>query len=96
MNISILPGAGEELRDAAAYYESEQAGLGGRFLDTFDAAMQEIIAAPDMYSPIGGHYRKYGLRPYPYAVIYRQYANTIVIVAVMHQKLRPNYWRVRE
>lgn len=49
-----------------------------------------------MYSPIGSGYRKLGLRPFPYTIIYRQENDTITIVAVMHQKRRPGYWRGRE
>lgn len=96
MTCLILPGAAAELRDAAAYYEAQQAGLGNRFLDTFDDAIHEVLIAPEMYSPLGNGYRKYGLRPFPYAVIYRQAADAIVIVAVMHQKRRPDYWRERD
>ena len=95
MSISILPGAVSELQEAAIYYEAQQAGLGGRFLDIFDQAIQDISEAPDMYSPFGEGFRKYGLRPFPYAVIYRQDAGTLVIIAVMHQKRRPGYWRDR-
>lgn len=95
MSITILPGAASELQEAAIYYEAQQAGLGGRFLDIFDQAVEEISEAPSMYSPFGDGFRKYGLRPFPYAVIYRKANKAIVIVAVMHQKRRPGYWRDR-
>lgn len=95
-NLPILPGAADELQDAAMYYEAQKPGLAKRFLDTFDAGVQDIAASPGMYSPIGAGYRKLGLRPFPYAIIYRQEKNAITIVAVMHQKRRPGYWRGRE
>lgn len=95
MRVTILPGAAKELKDAATYYESQQRGLGIRFLETFDAAVHEVVLAPEMYSPLGEGFRKYGLRPFPYAAIYRQNDEDIVIVAVMHQKRRPDDWRSR-
>lgn len=91
----ILSGAAADLAEAAAYYESEKPALGTRFLNTFEAAVREILIAPKMYPPLGDRFRKYGLRPFPYAVIYRQEKDTLVIVAVMHQKRRPGYWRDR-
>ena len=96
MRMRILPGAASELQNTAAYYEAQQSGLGKRFLDVFDAGAQDIAIAPAMYSPIGNGYRKFGLRPFPYAIIYRTEADTIVIIAVMHQMRRPDYWRGRE
>ena len=95
MTATILPGAATELKDAAAYYEAQQSGLGRRFLETFDAAIHEVVQAPDMYSPLVGGFRKYGLRPFPYAAIYRQDDKDIIIVAVIHQNRRPDYWRGR-
>lgn len=95
MKVTILPGAATELKDAAAYYQAQQHGLGIRLLETFDTAIHEIVLAPEMYSPLGEGFRKYGLRPFPYAAIYRQDDDDIVIVAVMHQKRRPDYWRGR-
>ena len=95
MNIRILPGAAKELNDASIYYETQQAGLGARFLDIFDTGLKDLSESPDMYLPIGNSFRKYGLRPFPYAIIYRQDADSILIVAVMHQKRRPGYWLER-
>lgn len=94
--IRILPEAAAEVEDAANFYEHELTGLGERFLNRFQAAVEEVQLAPDMYSPLGEGYRKYGLRPFPYAVIYRAEQGVIVIVAVMHQKRRPNYWREQQ
>lgn len=36
-NLRILPGAADELQNAAMYYEAQKPGLAKRFLDTFDA-----------------------------------------------------------
>lgn len=94
--LRILPGAADELHNAAMYYEPQKPGLAKRFLETFDNAAQDIAAAPDMYSPIGTGYRRLRLRLFPYAIIYRQEHSAIVIVAVMHQKRRPGYWHQRE
>ena len=93
--IRILPEATAELQETVDYYEGEQPGLGVRFVNRFEAAVNQVHAEPAMYSPLGQGYRKYGLRPFPYAVIYRIEHDTIVIVAVMHQRRKPDYWRDR-
>ena len=38
--VKISPEAAEELEEAAAWYEYEQTGLGTRFLDAFESALQ--------------------------------------------------------
>ena len=91
----FLPQARQELREAVAYYDTQQSGLGDRFLARVHDAIADIEAMPEAYSPLDGVYRKYGVRPFPYAVIYRVDGDAIVIVAVMHQKRKPGYWHDR-
>jgi len=44
--------------------------------------------------PCGG-IRKRPVHRFPYAVLYRVDPDEIVVVAVMHQRRRPDYWRSR-
>jgi hypothetical protein len=47
--VSLLDGARRELREAAAAYEHEREGLGGRFLDEVVAAREQIAALPERF-----------------------------------------------
>ncbi len=39
--------------------------------------------------------RRILLKRFPYAVIYLPLHNKIVVIAVMHQRRRPDYWKTR-
>jgi plasmid stabilization system protein ParE len=89
------PDAYAELEEATLFYEGRMAGL-GRFLA---AEVERTIALvrefPEAGSPVGPAGRRVVIARFPYAVIYRQDANGIVIVAIAHQRRRPGYWRRR-
>jgi len=42
-----------------------------------------------------GGFRRRLLRRFPYGILYKEEESQIVIVAVMHLRRRPGYWRNR-
>lgn len=87
-----------EAREAAAFYEDSQPGLGKAFLDEVAAAIEEIVRHPLMWRRIRGRFRRYLIPRFPYALIYAVQEDAIYIAAVMHLKRRPGYWisRIRK
>ncbi|MFB3820344.1 MAG: type II toxin-antitoxin system RelE/ParE family toxin, partial [Candidatus Methylomirabilales bacterium] len=47
-------------------------------------------------SPAGPKQRRVVVARFPYSIVYREDAESIVIVAVAHQRRRPGYWRGRK
>ena len=86
------PEADLELEDAARRYEECNSGLGGDFLDEFEATLRLILEAPERWRKIRGENRKLNLRRFPYAIIYRLREGEVFIVAVLHLHRRPFYW----
>lgn len=91
----LLQSAEEELVLAAKYYEQRFPGLGSRFLAELQRAIERVQELPDAGTPLRGGYRRRLLLRFPYGVLYRTTAEEIVIVAVMHMRRRPDYWRKR-
>jgi plasmid stabilization system protein ParE len=97
----ILRSARVELRAAARRYEQERIGLGERFVLAIDKAIGDAIAdplrwplMPSVPEDLGVHRRL--VDGFPYAVVYRILANELVeVVAVMHGRRSPDYWKVR-
>ena len=87
--------ADEELREAARYYESEAPGVGMAFVVEVHKAVADIIEFPLAAQSTRPSIRKKVLRHFPYNVLYSVEADTIVIIAVAHQRRRPNYWSSR-
>ncbi|MDO8312892.1 MAG: type II toxin-antitoxin system RelE/ParE family toxin [Sideroxyarcus sp.] len=95
MKVEFLPEADEEFREAARYYESEAAGVGLSFITAVHKGVAEIVELPLASQDIRAGIRKKVLRHFSYNLFYAIEADIIVIVAVAHQRRRPNYWRAR-
>ena len=95
MKVEFLSEADEEFREAARYYESEAAGVGLSFIATVHKAVDEIVEFPLATQAHRTDIRKKVLRHFSYNLFYAIETDTIVIVAVAHQRKRPNYWRAR-
>jgi hypothetical protein len=94
--LRIISPVEDELAAAALYYEGRSPGLGSRLVDTADAALQEIPINPMLCHEIDPGYRQKLLRRFPFAFVYRIDPGEIVVVAFMHLRRRPGYWRGRD
>jgi toxin ParE1/3/4 len=89
------PEALEEADDAASFYHMQQPGLGKRFLEALEDAITRIRRNPLLYRKVDGEIRKCRLIRFPYGVIYRLKGDCIDIIAVMHLRRQPDYWKLR-
>jgi len=80
---------------AAKFYQQKQPSLGKRFLDNLEDAVSRIAHHPHVYRQIETNIRKCKLPHFPYGVIYRIQTDTIQIIAIMHLRQEPGYWKQR-
>jgi toxin ParE1/3/4 len=90
------PEALAEMREAAAFYEHWQPGLGLAFLDTVEVATTEIVKYPQMWRKIKRQFRRYLVQRFPYGLIYAVQGDVVYVAAVMHLKRKPGYWYCRQ
>ena len=95
MTVRFLKAAQAELRDAARYYESQAAGLGGDFLLDVTTAAERIAELPAGWQRVDVELRRCQLGRFPYGLIYAEEDDGILIVAVTHLHRRPRGWRQR-
>jgi plasmid stabilization system protein ParE len=96
MNPAVFhPEAQSELMESARYYESQQVGLGHRFLDAVAAALGRVQQHPQLYREVESGIRQCRVLRFPYGLIYRIKTDHLEIVAVMHLHRQPGYWRQR-
>ncbi|MDP2792818.1 MAG: type II toxin-antitoxin system RelE/ParE family toxin [Sulfurisoma sp.] len=95
MKIEFHPEALAEFRDAAAYYEKHQPVLGSRFINAVESAIAHIKESPTSWRIVEDDVRRYLTKVFPYAVLYSIEDGYILIVAVMHCRREPGYWRKR-
>ena len=98
--LRIHPEAADEAAEAAAWYEKERPGLGEDFARAVDAALdlleEEIVpllAVPGAAGARGA--KRLLLRRFPYALVVRESADEVLVIAFAHTARRPGYWRRR-
>lgn len=85
-----------DLRAAHAFYSAIAPGLAKRFALAVDEAVRRIVERPLAWPPINKRMRRCLLDRFPHALIYRVDAEPLRVIAVMHHRQRPGYWRGRE
>ncbi len=92
----LLQQAFEELTDAIAYYEEQQAGLGLRLKDEVDQHVNWILSNATVPKLRSGGYRRVNLKVFPYYIAYIIREDTLWIVAIAHSHRKPEYWIKRK
>ena len=87
--------AGKELLDARDYYDKFVFGLGDLFIREIEKCLNIIKANPLAFPIIKENIRRAVVFKFPFSILYRVEKNNIYILAVMHQKRKPNYWSDR-
>jgi plasmid stabilization system protein ParE len=98
--VRILAAASEDAAEAAAWYERERPGLGQEFwqavetcLDLIEDELVPLMVVPGSAGARGA--KRLVLRRFPYAIIVRERADEVIVIAVAHTSRRPGYWRDR-
>ena len=89
------PDAGEEYTRAVEYYKTINPQLASEFYDEIERLIREIRVQPGRFFRFSPPARRALARRFPYSVIFLDQPERVWIVAVMHAKRRPGYWRER-
>jgi hypothetical protein len=77
-----------QIADAAMWYDSQQEGLGSRFLDSVDEAVLRIRQSPTRWPQLSvvpeTESRYVAVKGFPYIVVYRYVPDEATIVSVSH------------
>lgn len=90
----LHPEAVEEIKQAVAFYKQKQAGLEKRFIEALEDCIDKVCSFPLRYRKVGGDVRKCRLLHFPCALIYQLNAERIEVIAVMHLRKSPDYWKL--
>lgn len=66
-----------------------------RFFAAIRAAYRRIRERPTHAHFVHKEFRRYNIPGQSHAVIYREEADAIYVIAVMHEKRHPDYWKER-
>jgi plasmid stabilization system protein ParE len=91
------PAAAREAKAARRWYQIDQDApeAARRFQAALQRALSQIVKAPERWPVLADDLHKRPLRGFPYRVVYQQRSDHVLIVAVMHERQQPQYWRER-
>ena len=93
MNYSFHPAAEAEFLESVGYYESKVPGLGGAFMEEFEALAILIGESPKGWQvELEPGIRKAPLHRFPLSIVYRETPGGFQVLAVAHNSRRPQYW----
>ncbi|WP_431355584.1 type II toxin-antitoxin system RelE/ParE family toxin [Chromohalobacter canadensis] len=93
MSYSFHPAAEAEFLEAIGYYESKIPGLGEALIIEFEALAHLIDDSPNAWQvALEPAIRRAPLRRFPLSIVYREAADGVQILAVAHDRRRPQYW----
>jgi plasmid stabilization system protein ParE len=97
MKLSFTSRASDDVQSIARSYTRLHRSLGVDFINELYRTVSYLPANPDLAPRVFRTYRRLTLRRFPYYVIYQvdREAKQLRIVAVYHQKRRPETWRKR-
>lgn len=91
----IEEGAEGDLAEALEFYREESEALAGRLYDEINRMIADVCAAPRLYRVVVPPVRRHFSETFPYAVLYVEKPDYVLILAIAHFKRRPGYWRER-
>jgi hypothetical protein len=95
MKVRFLYPAFLEYNSAIDYYNTQQTGLGKKFIKEFDKYLEIVKKYPQSFPIYTSKARKTALSIFPYNIIYSIEEDEILIYAVAHQHRSPEYWLSR-
>ena len=93
--IVFTPGAIEDYHAATAWYFARSEKVAYKFDAALAAALERILATPELYALVDPHHRRGLLRRFPYSIIYRVRQDDILVLAVAHSRRSSSFWKKR-
>jgi toxin ParE1/3/4 len=93
MSYFFHPAAETEHLESVAYFESKRAGLGASYLAEFERIIGAACEAPRRY-PIEKQpdIRRIRMKRFPFTILFRETSGSVQVLAVAHNRRRPQYW----
>lgn len=95
MVIQILDAASQDLIDGAQFYERQEPGLGGYFIDSLFADIDSLLIYAGIHPIYFSGYHRLLAKRFPFAIYYRLDTNKVQVYAVLDCRRSPAWARKR-
>lgn len=98
MIINVHPKAQDELLESVLWYNIRKPRLGNEFFDTISSVIDQISQNPKQFPYLTNEkqIQVKVVKRFPFSVIFKVEADQLLILAVAHNKRKPNYWIKRK
>ena len=90
--LEFHPEVTNDIKGSYLWYEDKLQGLGTRFLNELEDGYTAIQNFPDTWANFQYGFKRYILNKFPFSILYKVIEEKIVILAIMHNSRKPNYW----
>lgn len=95
MKYVFHPEALIEYSEAVQYYAEQSIDLAQKFIDAVEDAIYRLRNFPQSHPVIEKDIRRCLTSEFPYGILYTVESDFVLILAVMHCKKKPGYWKSR-
>lgn len=93
--VDFHPEAVTEARAAYTWYEQRDRRAAEAFLGEVDHAVTRVLESPRAWPAFLGLSRRCLFDRFPFYLVYREQDDRIEVIAIVHARRRPGYWRDR-
>jgi plasmid stabilization system protein ParE len=93
--IRLLDAASQDLTDGFYFYEKQERGLGGYFLDSLFSDIDSLLIYAGIHPKYFHAYYRMLSKRFPFAVYYRIDGNDILVYAILDCRKNPAWTRKR-
>ena len=93
--ISYGSAAKSDLRSAKRYYDELRPGLGEEFVLEVEAQLSKIAEYPNAFRVVQDKTRKVPIKRFLFDIYYAPTDEEIFVVAVVHRRRHPDFWKNR-
>ena len=94
--VRLRPTAKHDLREGVEWYRAIDPELANRFLDEVYKTLALLERLPNLGGPVYGvedlDVRQLPVSNFPYQVIFRREEHRTMVVALAHERKKPEYW----
>lgn len=91
----VRPYVATDLGQAMSWYDERSPGLGRLFIEEVEKALDRVEDNPYSYQTVHDTIRRAPVRRFPYGIYYAIIADTIHVLAVVHDARHPLVWKRR-
>ena len=94
-DVVVSTAAEGDYAEALSWYAERSVDAAEHFDEELDRALRSIASDPERFPRCDKRHRYYLMRRFPFQIIYRQYEDRVVVIAVAHTARKPVYWSER-